>query len=283
MQELNQPEINLKYFLEKLPPNKTSKIKISHEYANGTFGIEFETLNLHCDNDECKGVRNFISTQANNVMSLRPQETNVFLNFKCSNCREKTKTYSLFFSFNEENNSIYAKKYGENPSFGSSIPPKIYKLIGGERDLFLTGKKCEDMGMGIGAFVYYRRVIESQKGRIFDEIIRVIEKISPKNEVIEDIVEAKKEIQFTKAVGAIKHALPQTLNINGYNPLTLLHSALSEGVHALDDNACLELAMDIRTVLFEFSEKLENAFKDEVELNNSVSRLANKIGKKTNN
>ena len=131
--------------------------------------------------------------------------------------------------------------------------------------------------MGIGAFVYYRRVLESQKNRIFDELIRVITKVSPDEiSLVEDLENAKEETQFTTAVEKIKNALPGSLLINGYNPLTLLHHALSEGVHVLTDAECLELATSIRTVLFEFADKLGQALKEESTLNAAVTRLANK-------
>lgn len=96
--------------------------------------------------------------------------------------------------------------------------------------------------MGIGAFVYYRRVIENQKDRIFAELIRVISTVSPDDPVLSDLEAARKETRFTAAVEEIKHALPQSLFINGHNPLTLLHAALSEGVHNHTDAQCLELA-----------------------------------------
>jgi hypothetical protein len=38
------------------------------------------------------------------------------------------------------------------------------------------GRRAENQGMGIGAFAYYRRVVENQKNRIIAEIKRVAEK-----------------------------------------------------------------------------------------------------------
>jgi hypothetical protein len=73
-------------------------------------------------------------------------------------------------------------------------------------------------------------VVENQKGRIFDEIIRVSRHLDADENLISELEKAKSEIQFTKATETIKHAIPQSLLINGYNPLTLLHSALSQGV-----------------------------------------------------
>lgn len=72
---------------------------------------------------------------------------------------------------------------------------------------------------------------------------------------------------------SVKDAIPQNLLIKGHNPLTLLHSALSDGLHARDDDRCLELAHDIRIVLAELSERLGQALKDDEEILNAVSRL----------
>jgi len=146
-------------------------------------------------------------------------------------------------------------------------------LIGGDRELFLKGRRCELQGLGVGAFTYYRRVIEDQRNRIFDEIIRVLEKIDPSNEIIAEVRAAKNEQQFGKSIDTIKRALPSSLLVNGQNPLRLLHSAFSEGVHALSDEQCLELATAARTVLFEFSERLAQALSDDAALTQAVALL----------
>jgi hypothetical protein len=68
--------------------------------------------------------------------------------------------------------------------------------------------------------------------------------------------------------------MPESLLIQGHhNPLTLLHSALSKGLHAETDAACLEMAQSIRLVLAELAERLSAALKNDVELNAAVSRL----------
>ena len=53
----------------------------------------------------------------------------------------------------------------------------------------------------------------------------------------------------------------------------LLHSALSEGVHALTDAECLELAHDVRIVLGELADRLVQVLKDEAKLGDAVNRL----------
>ena len=84
------------------------------------------------------------------------------------------------------------------------------------------------------------------------------------------------ETRFSQALANVKGSIPQALLINGHNPLLLLHSALSDGLHARDDAYCLEQASSIRVVLEELSERLSQALKDEAELNKALSHLLNR-------
>lgn len=268
-------ERSLKYFLENVPPSK--EVLISDFSVRGrntnTLYIANPQLQLYCTTSECLGIRFFEATD--NVWLSNEKHNDKYVTYVCRNCNLFIKTFALSAVYVSESRKWRVFKYGEEPAFGPPIPPRAIKLIGGERDLFLFGRRCENQGMGIGAFVYYRRVIESQKNRIFDELIKVIGKINPGDEVLRELEVAKQEPQFTKAIEKIKHALPQSLFLNGYNPLTLLHSALSEGVHEHNDAECLELANSVRSVLFEFADRLGQALKEEAELNAAINKLAN--------
>ena len=70
-----------------------------------------------------------------------------------------------------------------------------------------------------------------------------------------------------------RNVLPESLLINGQNPILLLHHALSRGVHELSDEECLELASTVRLVLGELSERLSALLKDKAELTAAVSTL----------
>jgi hypothetical protein len=93
--------------------------------------------------------------------------------------------------------------------------------------------------------------------------------------VVDALEAAQRETQFSKAMDMAKDAVPQALLIRGHNPLTLLHKALSEGLHAQSDERCLDLANTVRLVLMELAERIGQALKDEAELNSAVSRLMN--------
>ena len=267
MDTLTQQEL-----LEAAPPGK--EVLVSDFDATdrqGTARARTPEIELHCS--QCNGDRFFAPTQQGAFVSKR-EVTDTFLAYVCRNCRKTFKTFALGASYDETAKSWKVFKYGEVPAFGPPTPSRAITLIGPDRDQFLKGRRCENQGLGVGAFVYYRRVVENQKNRIFDEIIRVSKHLGTDEALIAELESAKKETQFTKAVEAIKHGLPQSLLVNGHNPLLLLHSALSAGVHTLTDDQCLELATSARVLLIEFAERISQAMKDEAELTTAISRLA---------
>jgi len=202
-----------------------------------------------------------------------------YIDFTCANCQKYHKLFALaiFVELGQEKAGqrfiVECHKIGEHPPFGPSTPSRLISLIGPDRELFLKGRRAENQGLGIGAFVYYRRVVEDQKNRIIAEVIKVAEMIGAPSETITALRNAQKEHQFSRAVETIKESIPRRLLIAGQNPFTLLHSALSRGVHEHTDEKCLELAADIRVILVELSELLGHALKDQKELKEAVARL----------
>jgi hypothetical protein len=158
------------------------------------------------------------------------------------------------------------------------LPSKLISLIGPEKDYFLKGRRAENQGLGIGAFAYYRRVLESQKVRIIDEIIKAAKRLSAAEDVLNELNQARSETRFRDALQKLNHALPQAIMLNGHNPLTLLHAALSEGLHAQTDEDCLALATKIRIIMAAFAERLSSALEDNAELNSAVAQLVRKKG-----
>ena len=263
-------------FLENIPPSTTTKISVLAKSSNHSYKLLTPEIQLHCPDETCNGTRFFRCTNRNDTFLLNNTYNFIYLSYICSNCRKTIKTFSIAAKKDTTSNSGECYKFGEIPLYGPPTPSRLIKLIGPDREMFLKGRRCENQGLGIGAFVYYRRVVENQKNRILDEIIKVSTKLNTDEEIINKLREAKKETQFSKALSSVKEAVPQTLLINGHNPLTLLHSALSNGLHDQTDEHCLEIASSIRVVLGELSERLSQALKDEAELNSALSKLINK-------
>ncbi len=272
------PSKSFKQFLESTPPEVTEYVTNLVESRMGR-GSSFwivatPEILLHCSSEECNGARFF--QEAGSTIQV---EKNIwalgYLTYKCKNCEKSTKVYSLMVLFKSgKEGSVY--KFGEMPSYGPSIPARVITLIGPDREHFLLGRRAENHGLGIGAFAYYRRVVENQKGRIIKEIARVAKKLGASPEVLRDFERATTETQFKTAIDDIKDGLPSVLMIDGHNPLTLLHTALSQGLHEENDKNCLEMAQSIRTVLTELAERMSTILKDQQELHSAVTKLLNR-------
>lgn len=247
-------------FLELSPPNNFVKV----EDLKDNLFLKPPIIKLNCET--CNGIRNF---KSNNIFHLNDKLNEIYIKYTCSNCDETIKIYSLLIVPSAE--SIY--KFGEYPTFGSPTPTKLMNILGSERESFLKGRRCENQGLGIGAFTYYRRVVENQKNKLIEEIIKVATKLNISDEKIRQLHLAISETQFTNAINIAKDSMPESLFINGHNPLLLLYRALSEGVHNLSDEKCLELAQDIRIVLGELATRLSQALKDDAQLIGAISRL----------
>jgi hypothetical protein len=277
------PFIEWKAFLESVPPNVEYRVGgLAPQYRNGSWMLSTTDITLHCASEMCQGLRAFALT-ANDSRDMRVDrtETDRFLKYVCRNCRKTFKTFAVAVmrdkgDDDEGDSDGVAKKYGENPPYGPHTPSRLIKLIGPHRELFLKGRRAESQGLGIGAFAYYRRVVEDEKDRLFDAVISAAQKLRANAGLIENLKVAKSETQFSTAVEQIKYALPDSLNINGHNPLTLLHNALSDGLHAQTDDECLEIASSIRLVLAALADRISQALKEEAELNAAVSKLMQK-------
>lgn len=233
--------------------------------------LALPTIQLHCESPDCAGLRFF--TPLSEPRADPGKVTSHFVTYVCRNCGKSPKTYAFRAGLAKNGDSAECHKFGEDPPFGPPTPAKLITLLGPGRDYFLKGRRAENLGLGIAAFAYYRRVLDNQRVRVIDEIVRVAEKLGANADMLEDLARARSETQFSKAVEAVKHGIPEALLVDGHNPLLLLHAALSEGLHAQTDTDCLELATSIRVVLSELVERMAVALKEEAELKSAVTRL----------
>ena len=206
--EVKQEETVIAFseFLESTPPSSLANIGPLTKTRADSMGnvrryeILAPEIQLHCPEETCNGTRFFRCTD-NSLPDISQNSYNFFyMTYMCSNCQVTTKTFSLAAKREGCTNAGTCYKFGELPSYGPPTPSRLIKLIGPDRELFLMGRRCENQGLGIGAFVYYRRVVESQKNRILDEIIKVSSKLNVAADVISTLEAAKEETQFSRAL-----------------------------------------------------------------------------------
>jgi hypothetical protein len=268
------PVVSMKFedFLGKYPPGEVHAIAnlgISRSPTSLPILIK-PRLKLHCANSYCNGIRFFDAFQTRNVR-LTEKWSRVFLHYSCANCRSHSKIFAMMVRWNSDIDEGEAVKIGEWPPFGPKISPLVVSILGANKELFQMGRRAEIQGLGIGAFTYYRKVIENQKDHIIDEIIRIFRRTNSSQAQIEKLKAAKAEKGLKKAVEKISDAIPQALLINGYNPLALLEQAITKGFYVQKDNDALLLATAIRKILTELTERLAKALEDQTDLDEAVN------------
>ena len=260
-------------FLATCPPEKLQFVSdLSETNDYGSVIIATPDIRMHCPSSECDGVRTFrFLGDSPGLTRLHALER--FLTYACRNCLQEFKVFALRVTLDRSGQHGTAIKFGELPGFGPPTPARLISLIGPDREIFLAGRRCENRGLGIGAFAYYRRVVEHQKGRIIQEMARVAKQLGTSPDDLKLFEEAARETQFSNAIDKIKTAIPPVLRIDGHNPLTLLHDALSDGLHERSDAECLECATEARVVLTELAERMSQVLKDNAELKTAVTKL----------
>lgn len=242
--------------------------------SNNQWALSQPAIQMYCYSDSCAGYRFFDLSSSNHAHPATTVQY-IFMTYKCRNCRKSPKTFALRTMSIDPGSPSVVIKMGEFPFYGSQISPKLIALLGADKDLFVQGHRAENAGFGIGAFSYYRKAVENQRGNLFKEISKIAKQLGADSESLQKFEKAEAEPQFGQAITEIRGLIPQSLLIHGQNPLNLLRSALSEGVHAQTDAECLEVASSIRVILTELAERISSALQDNGELSSAVNRLLN--------
>ncbi len=164
--------------------------------------------------------------------------------YSCAYCKQDIRVFLL--EFNSE--MTWVRKRGQWPAWKVKIGKRLEKALGLWRDLYIKGAACESESFGIGAFIYYRRVVDG----IVDELLsQVSDSMNGEERVAFDakVKEAERVRRADQKLDLVKDVLPESLKPEGMNPLSTLYGALSADIHAASDEECLEVAETVRTSL----------------------------------
>lgn len=188
--------------------------------------------------------------------------------YNCVGCGEFTYHYSIKIGDDLD----YIMKIGQFPPLDISVDKNLKKMLGEHEDTYKKGLICESQGYGIGAYAYYRRIVE----KVIDGLLEGInDLISDENK--EEYKEALEQVQKSHSaqdkINIVKDLLPPVLMPAGNNPLKLLYSQLSSGIHSLSDDECLERASNIRNILLFLVKETINHQNSSKEFNESMKEL----------
>ena len=283
------------------------KQHISHEELVNAGAVERFCLPLHQYCDVCKLVTtwkfngredmtaketpiNGLYSAAGNV-ATKAMSKIVYLRYGCMACSQETKEFILRFNVRKNKNKaeIYYEKIGQYPQFPND-PPKEFENWDKELLTFYQrGKACEDHGFGIGAFAYYRRIVERTIDSLLNDVALFFDSPETKERYMEELAkaeaeqalnEAKATINAQRKIELVKNMLPQILRPGNIDPLGVLHKALSIGIHDEDEEFCLKLAGEIRNTLVALMRRLAIVKDDEEVYRNSIQAVVDGIHQK---
>lgn len=174
---------------------------------------------------------------------IDPRGTVVTVEYACAACGWKR-----FFLVAFDSSGKYVKKAGQFPEPNVAIDSRVKNVLDGEDEaLYTNGRICEAQGYGIGAFAYYRRLLENVITRLLDEIVELVPE-KEQGTYLTGVEKVKAEENAADKIRIAKDLLPETLKSQGVNPLATLYDILSIGLHGQSDDKCLERAATIRAV-----------------------------------
>lgn len=178
------------------------------------------------------------------ISNVQSADKKVRLHYECQSCRKFTRQFDVYINSDLD----YVYKFGQYPEWEIKMDKNLENVLGKHAKTFRKGLVCESQGYGIGAFAYYRRITEEIIDELLDSITDLIDEANKAEYKL--ALEKTKQTRITQAkIDLVKDLLPVILKPSGMNPLGVLHSELSEGLHAETDQACLENANHIKSIL----------------------------------
>jgi hypothetical protein len=146
----------------------------------------------------------------------------------------------------EDRAGIFIEKIG-GPKVKPSIPKMFEKYLDREaRNWLYKAKVCMKDGLGIGGFAYFRRIIEKELLSIVNDIATLPDADPELKSLIEKHQKSNKPHLIYDELFPY---LPKSLQMLDDNPIKLLYSQTSEGLHTLTEADCLARAKQIELVL----------------------------------
>ncbi len=197
----------------------------------------------------------------------------------CSACDTGLIVFLVHFGYKNNGDTketeIYLEKVGQIPAWSIEMDKELEDSLGEHSEDYKKGLICESQGYGIGTFAYFRRITEEVIDGLLDSISDLLEG-DEKILYEEALLKTKKTRVTQEKIELVKDLLPTSLRPDGMNPLGVLHSALSEGLHAETDQECLEYADSVKEILIYLVNKLKRDKKDSKRFTDSMKKILDK-------
>lgn len=201
----------------------------------------------------------------------------VKVNYSCSACQKFTAVFMLVFNDTTEK-KVSVKKVGQYPVANIDSTKETKRRLAEFYEIFEKGRKCELHSFGIGAFGYYRRIVELKIKDLMVEVSQLI--LEEDRAAFATALQEIESSHYAKdKIDLVSDFIPLSLKPGGHNPIGVLYAVLSEGIHSGTDEECLEVAVDIRKSLENLIHLLSTVKIAAQELSESTKKLLNRRNK----
>jgi hypothetical protein len=140
-------------------------------------------------------------------------------------------------------------KFGEFPRSPLQRDKELQEFFASDLDLYEKAVTSLANGYGIGAFAYFRRLLENHILSILDKVQKELEETGDEGNHLAEIEQLRQDSRMNDKIKIANRALPNYLVPQGTNPLGRLYQVLSVGVHSLSEDECLEKAKGVEAAL----------------------------------
>jgi len=204
------------------------------------------------------------------------------VDFVCAGC--SAFFHKIAFRVTEDGKAV--QKVGQWPPVSTEEDDAVSKFLNKTHvELYRKGQRSEAHDYGIGAFAYYRRILEVVISDLLADIEEAIPDDADKKKYHEALQNLRDSQSAAIRIEAVKDLLPTSLRPGGRNPLTTLYDALSVGLHGLSDEECLAWAEAIRKTLAYLIQQVETTKENAKQYATSMDVIRGKLdrlgGRKT--
>jgi len=148
---------------------------------------------------------------------------------------------------------IQVMKVGQYPEPSIEIPEALEKNLGKDSaTLYKRALICRNIGYGLAAAGYIRRVVEDKTNDLIEVVARFAEAHGVEAKKVDQIRAAGNSAgEYTRFEDKLKIAsavFPESLKVGGKNPLFSLFKLVSEGIHGKSEEECIKVAEDTDAV-----------------------------------
>lgn len=239
---MSNDSLKIRKLLEDLPLYKQESVQ--KRYAHGDNSFELREIDGYCE--ECESFKPLHNTHELlfQIKHDIPSQYS-FCTFRCVSCRNFEKFFLIRVD-HLDNFTFIVTKIAEDPPKELPRSKALSKFFSNDKNEYNKAVVCLANGYGVAAFAYMRRVVENNITGLLDLIQEGVDKDTP---IAKSILELKITSPMSDKIKIANNALPDYLKPDGFNPLGQIYGLLSEGVHSLSDDACLNKAENLQACL----------------------------------